>query len=124
MRLQIGKRIRELRRARNITQENLAELLGVSFQSVSRWESDVCYPDMELLPVLGKIFDVTVDYLIGVDQYQEHEKVSEYLEQFQTVVPGECYVVGAWGRGETPFSKAGHPDGLVRYCGKSDQSGI
>lgn len=86
MRLQIGKRIRELRRARNITQENLAELLGVSFQSVSRWESDVCYPDMELLPVLGKIFDVTVDYLIGVDQYQEHEKVGGYLEQFQSAV--------------------------------------
>lgn len=86
MRLQIGKRIRELRRARNITQENLGELLGVSFQSVSRWEADVCYPDMELLPVLGKIFDVTVDYLIGVDQYQEHEKVSEYLQQFQAAV--------------------------------------
>ena len=41
MKLQIGKRIRELRRERNITQEKLAELLGVSFQSVSRWESGV-----------------------------------------------------------------------------------
>ena len=43
MKLQIGKRIRELRRERNITQEKLAELLGVSFQSVSRWESGVSH---------------------------------------------------------------------------------
>lgn len=86
MRLQIGKRIRELRRARGITQEKLADLLGVSFQSVSRWESDVCYPDMELLPVLGSIFDVTVDFLMGVDQYQEQKKIEEYLGQFQAAI--------------------------------------
>ncbi len=86
MKLQIGKRIRELRRERNITQEKLAELLGVSFQSVSRWESGVCYPDMELLPVMGSIFDVTVDYLLGVDQYWEQKKVEDYLAQFQTAV--------------------------------------
>lgn len=106
MRLQIGKRIRQLRRERNITQEKLAELLGVSFQSVSRWESDVCYPDMELLPILGSIFDVTVDYLMGVDQYQERSKVEEYLEKFRTAVSAgnieECIRIARTGVNEFP----------------------
>ena len=106
MRLQIGKRIRELRRARNITQEKLAELLGVSFQSVSRWEAGTCYPDMELLPVLGKLFDVTVDYLMGVEQYQEQAKVDEYLERFQMAVSAgdidECIRIARAGVKEFP----------------------
>ena len=63
MKLTIGTNIRALRRKHHITQEQLAEKLGVSYQSVSRWENDTCYPDMELLPALARIFSVSIDCL-------------------------------------------------------------
>ena len=65
--MQLGKRIKELRIENNLTQEELAEQLGVSFQAVSRWENDLTYPDITLLPILANMFDVTVDYLLDVD---------------------------------------------------------
>ena len=54
MKLRIGENIKSLRKARDITQEALAEMLGVSCQSVSRWELGTCYPDMELLPAIAE----------------------------------------------------------------------
>lgn len=53
MQLLIGNTIKYLRRERGITQEDLAEVLGVSCQSVSRWENNTCYPDIELLPTIA-----------------------------------------------------------------------
>ena len=53
MKLLIGNTIKYLRRERGITQEELAEILGVSCQSVSRWENNTCYPDIELAKKLG-----------------------------------------------------------------------
>lgn len=86
MKLNIGKRIKELRRSKDITQEEFAEYLGVSYQSVSRWENGVCYPDMELLPIMADFFSVTVDSLMGVDDAIEKEKVNRYLEEFQNAI--------------------------------------
>ena len=86
MRLMIGENIKRLRREKDITQEQLAEVLGVSYQSVSRWENDACYPDMELLPTMARFFDTTVDKLLGVNERLEREKVAEYLNQFQNCI--------------------------------------
>ena len=52
MKLNIGQNIRTLRRAADMTQEELADRLGVTYQSVSRWENGGTYPDMELFPQL------------------------------------------------------------------------
>ena len=79
MKLLIGENIKSLRKLKDITQEQLAEMLNVSCQSVSRWELGVCYPDMELLPVMAQIFETTVDKLLGVDDITESKKVDEYL---------------------------------------------
>ncbi len=65
MKLNLGENIRTCRRRMDLTQEQLAERLGVSFQSVSRWENGSTYPDMELLPILAGVFGVTVDHLLG-----------------------------------------------------------
>lgn len=46
MKVKLGKKIRELRKARNISQEVLAQFLGVSFQAVSKWENDTAMPDV------------------------------------------------------------------------------
>ena len=65
MKLNIGENLRRLRREQNMTQETLAEKLGTSFQSVSRWENGTTYPDIEFLPAIARIFGTTVDNLIG-----------------------------------------------------------
>lgn len=74
MKLTIGKNLKRLRREKNITQDQLADILGVSYQSVSRWETGLCYPDIELLPTISDFFGVSVDKLIGVDKSIEQKK--------------------------------------------------
>ena len=61
-----GQKIKTLRRGVNMTQENLAELLSISPQAVSRWETDAAMPDISLLPPIANLFHVTTDYLIGM----------------------------------------------------------
>lgn len=60
----IGNRIGHLRRAAGLTQEALAERLGVSSQAVSKWENDLSCPDISLLPELAKILGTTTDTLL------------------------------------------------------------
>lgn len=61
----MGKHIATLRKAKGLTQDELAEQLGVSPQAVSKWENDLSCPDILLLPQLAKIFGITVDELLG-----------------------------------------------------------
>lgn len=92
MKLNIGSTIKCLRKEKGITQEELADILGVSYQSVSRWETGTCYPDMELLPVISDFFGVTVDKILGVNESIEQEKVSQYLSHFQKAISqGKVY---------------------------------
>ncbi len=64
----LGKKISELRKEKNLTQEGLAEALGVSPQAVSKWENDLSCPDIMLLPALASLFDVSIDELFGKKQ--------------------------------------------------------
>lgn len=61
----LGSRIAELRRKKNMTQEDLANALGVTPQAVSKWENDLSCPDITLLPQLARLFGVTIDELLG-----------------------------------------------------------
>ncbi|MCL2813882.1 MAG: DUF2807 domain-containing protein [Oscillospiraceae bacterium] len=60
-----GKRIEELRKNKAMTQENLAERLGVTGQAVSKWEKGMCYPDIELIPTICAIFEIGLDDIFG-----------------------------------------------------------
>lgn len=60
----IGEKLAGLRRKNNLTQEQLAQMLGVSRQSVSKWESDLAYPETEKLLRISEIFDCSLDYLL------------------------------------------------------------
>ena len=60
----IGKRIARLRKEKGMSQENLAERIGVSAQAVSKWENDQSCPDISLLPRLTKLLGVTADELL------------------------------------------------------------
>lgn len=76
-----GQKIKSLRREANMTQENLAELLSISPQAISRWETDVAMPDISLLPPLANLFNVTTDYLLGMETYQKDLRKAEFDKQ-------------------------------------------
>lgn len=67
MEIIFDRNLKKLRKDKNLTQEELAGFLGISFQSISKWERNEGYPDITMLPILANYFDVTVDELIGSD---------------------------------------------------------
>ncbi len=65
--LPIGERVAALRQAKKVTQNELAQYLHISYQSVSKWETGAAYPDIGLLPAIAQYFNVSADYLLGMD---------------------------------------------------------
>ena len=84
MQLKLGDKIRMLRRRDGRTQEELAEALGVTGQTVSRWEAGGGYPDMELVPPLANYFGVTIDELFGYDSDRDR-RVKEYTDKYDAI---------------------------------------
>lgn len=78
-----GEIIKNLRTASGRTQEQLAELLNISPQAVSRWENNAAMPDISLLPPLANLFHVTTDYLLEMDTYCRDLRRAEYDEAFR-----------------------------------------
>lgn len=79
--MSFGAIIRKLRLDKNMTQEQLAEVLSISAQAVSRWETNLALPDISLLPVLANYFDVTTDYLLEVDISKKEKEIDIWLEK-------------------------------------------
>ena len=79
--MDLGNNIKSLRTKNKMTQEELAELLGTTSKSVSRWEQSLTYPDISLLPFIANIFEVTVDELLGVESIKQDEYVKELKKQ-------------------------------------------
>lgn len=73
----LGKRISEFRKKKGITQDQLAEEMGVSSQAVSKWENDISCPDIGLLPQLADFFGVSLDELMRGDREKEVQVVPE-----------------------------------------------
>lgn len=73
MQMKLGETVRKLRLEKGLTQEQLAEAFGVTAQAVSRWENDLAYPDITLLPGLAVFFDTSVDCLLGMDDIRREE---------------------------------------------------
>ena len=74
MELLIGKKIKQMRRERDLTQEELAAHLGITFQSVSKWERGDGFPDITMLPALAHYFNISVDELLGMSELEMKEK--------------------------------------------------
>ena len=74
--LQFKDRIKKLRKEKDMTQEQLAEYMGVSPQAVSRWETGTTCPDIFALPALAELFGFTVDGLLGVDEKEKQKLLS------------------------------------------------
>ncbi len=76
----IGEKIKQLRRQKGITQSELAKKVGVSTQAVSKWESNISFPDIMLLPNIAAFFGVTVDSLFSYSVDKEYERIEHMLE--------------------------------------------
>lgn len=82
MNLKIGKRIKALRNRDDVTQEKLADAIGVTSQAISKWENEIGYPDIEYITPIANFFNVTIDELFGHDKGESENKIKEYCEKF------------------------------------------
>lgn len=71
-----GEKLQKLRKEKNYTQEELADILGVSRQSISKWESDVAFPETDKLITLSKLFQCSIDYLLN-----EENNGKEFIDE-------------------------------------------
>ncbi|MBQ8404352.1 MAG: helix-turn-helix transcriptional regulator [Clostridia bacterium] len=79
--MSIGSTVKRLRREKDITQEQLAEYLGVTSRAVSQWECDRTAPDISQIPALCHIFDVSSDVLLGIDIEKTKEEIQKHLNE-------------------------------------------
>ena len=81
MNFNFGENLKTLRITKGFTQEQAAELLNVSKQSVSRWENNITYPDITFLPTLASFYGITVDALLGADAKTNETLLTEYMSR-------------------------------------------
>ena len=79
--LKIGEKIKELRKAQDVTQEKLADYLNISYQAVSKWENGLALPDVSLIPALSNFFGVTSDYLLDISLDNKSEIIENVLKE-------------------------------------------
>ncbi|MBO4353630.1 MAG: helix-turn-helix transcriptional regulator, partial [Clostridia bacterium] len=78
--INLGLKIRELRKKRGITQEALASALSVSPQAVSKWESGLTYPDISMMPIIAGYFEVSLDTLFDYDLKELKSKIKKIIK--------------------------------------------
>ena len=88
--MKLGEKIRTLRKQRGLSQEVLAEHLGVSFQAISKWENDSTMPDVMLIPAIASFFGVSTDELFDFNLYETEKKVEAIVDAYSE----------AWGKGD------------------------
>lgn len=81
MKINIGNKIKALRKKQGITQEQLAERIGVSFQAVSKWENRIAFPDITLVPVIAQYFGVSTDELLSYDSIEKENEIKKAVDE-------------------------------------------
>lgn len=91
-------KIKELRTSRNMTQESVAEHLGVSSQTVSKWERGLLCPDISLLPKIALLFRCSIDYLFDMESAWGIEHRREFMENIRQLYANKDYdgIYKAW----------------------------
>ena len=108
---------KSLRKDKELTQEQLAEVLGVSPQIVSRWENGVSQPSLELLPTIASYFETSVDTLLGITTPVKKQKVLCFQfrdEKSQNTI--NEYLESGWTIKELQthhLDEGQHPEGVV-----------
>ena len=78
--MELGKRIKQLRFKAHLTQEQLAEKLGIAPQSVSKWENSVAMPDIATLPLIAEVFGVSIDDLFDLTNEQRFNRIENRMD--------------------------------------------
>ena len=89
--MNIGAMIKDLRRQNDMTQEQLAEHLGVSVSAISQWESGKTMPDISLLPPIANLFGVSADTLLGINVHQIQAKVEQHKREYDVLYKERRY---------------------------------
>lgn len=79
----IADRIQSLRKTKGLSQEELADAVGVSRQAVSKWESEQATPDLDKVIIMSEVFDVTTDYLLkGIEpiENEDHKTMADVID--------------------------------------------
>lgn len=79
--MELGKKIKQLRLNKGVTQEALANALGVTYQAVSRWENETTMPDISLLPQISVFFGVSIDELFEFTEESQYERIQNMLDE-------------------------------------------
>ena len=78
--MSMGSKLAQARRQHNLTQEQLAEQLGVTRQAVSRWESDAAYPETDKIVRMSQLLGVSGDYVIWMDVTSRERDIVKYVK--------------------------------------------
>ena len=76
-----GETLKKIRKQKDMTQEQLAEYLNISPQSVSKWETNLTLPDITMIPMLANIFDISSDTLLGIDINVKKERIEKIQKE-------------------------------------------
>jgi transcriptional regulator with XRE-family HTH domain len=87
--MSIGTTIKKLRRERDMTQEQLAEYLGITANAVSQWECDRTAPDISQLPILAGLFSTTIDTLLEYDCDAQKEDIEKFFRMIREELPND-----------------------------------
>lgn len=85
--------MKTLRKQRGLTQEQIAETLGVSCQAISKWETGGSFPDISLLPIIADYFGVSIDYLLGHDAGKRMEEIDHVCAQAEDLFREDKYML-------------------------------
>lgn len=89
MTIYLGKNIKHFRHEKGLTQERLAEIFGVTFQSISNWERGESYPDITMLPEIAGFFKVSIEELLGVNKINDEVEIVKELEAYDNLTDKE-----------------------------------
>ena len=92
--MKINQIIREKRKELSLTQEQIAELLGVSTPAVNKWEKGISYPDISLLPALARLLDTDLNTLLSFQDDLTDKEVAIFLNQVSETIDKEGFAAG------------------------------
>ncbi len=124
MTINIGETIKLMRKDKNITQETLANFLGVTNQSISKWERNETYPDIIMLPAIASFFGISVDNLLGINKIEQERKIQHYCNEYSRLWSEHKFTEVTALMKESVCEFPGNFDLLVKYlnCLTSTQS--
>lgn len=115
--LKFSEIFKVLRKEKQMTQEQIADVFNVTPQAISRWETGASYPDISLLPAISAYFETTVDELLGIKKTVKKQKVLFFQFQWQKSADViNRYLEDGWTIKEMhthPLDEGQHPEGVV-----------